>query len=156
LHEPTLGIPDFVPGIGGANIGVVIPTVGIIAGFAIAIPIAILLLGWVFKVSIVDRLLKPGGDDIPEPAINEGIKEVCEQAVINQPIKFDITDDSGIFNYERWPANYDDEAQARTNYVSHRGKDIHYTCPSTMGIDPRRNSRHRRQRLEDANRQLLQ
>jgi branched-chain amino acid transport system permease protein len=65
LHEPTLGIPDFVPGIGGANIGVVIPTVGIIAGFAIAIPIAILLLGWVFKVSIVDRLLKPGGDDIP-------------------------------------------------------------------------------------------
>ena len=31
----------------------------------ITIPIAIFLFGYVFKVSLVDRLLKPGGDDIP-------------------------------------------------------------------------------------------
>jgi len=65
LQEPTLGIPDFVPLIGGTDVGFSLPQIGIIAGFAVAIPIAIFLLGWVFKVSLVDRLLTPGGDDIP-------------------------------------------------------------------------------------------
>jgi branched-chain amino acid transport system permease protein len=64
-REPTLGIPDFVPLIGGANVGFSLSEIGLVAGFAVTIPIAIFLLGWVFKVSLVDRLLKPGGDDIP-------------------------------------------------------------------------------------------
>ena len=65
LQEPTLGFPDWVPLIGGANVGFSLPQIGIVAGFALTIPIAIFLLGWVFKVSLVDRLLTPGGDDIP-------------------------------------------------------------------------------------------
>ena len=58
--EPTLGIPDFVPLIGGLNVGFSFPAVGLLAGFALTIPIAILLLGYLFKVSLVDRLLEPG------------------------------------------------------------------------------------------------
>lgn len=64
-REPTLGVPDFVPLIGGVNVGFSIPSLGLLAAFAITIPIAIFLLGYVFKVSLVDRLLEPGGDDIP-------------------------------------------------------------------------------------------
>ncbi len=68
-QEPTVGIPDFIPLIGGANIGVALPSAGLpwglLIGFALTIPIAIFLLGYLFKVSLVDRLLQPGGDDIP-------------------------------------------------------------------------------------------
>lgn len=64
-RRPTLGIPDFVPLLGGLDVGTALPAWGIVAGFAITIPIAILLLGQVFKTSLVDRLLEPGGDDIP-------------------------------------------------------------------------------------------
>jgi branched-chain amino acid transport system permease protein len=65
LYEPTVGIPEFVPIIGGVDLGVAIPRIGIVAGFAVTVPLAIFLLGWVFKVSLVDRLLRPGGNDIP-------------------------------------------------------------------------------------------
>ncbi len=65
MREPTFGIPDYVPFIGGANVGFAFPSIGLIAAFALTIPIAIFLLGYVFKVSLVDRLLEPGGDDIP-------------------------------------------------------------------------------------------
>lgn len=64
-REPVFGIPDFVPFIGGANVGFSFPSVGLIVAFALTIPIAIFLLGYIFKVSLVDRLLEPGGDDIP-------------------------------------------------------------------------------------------
>lgn len=64
-REVVLGLPDFVPVVGGANLGFAVPAIGIVFGFALTIPIAIFLLGWVFKVSLVDRLLQPGGDDIP-------------------------------------------------------------------------------------------
>jgi branched-chain amino acid transport system permease protein len=64
-REVVLGFPDFVPVVGGANLGFAVPAIGIVFGFALTIPIAIFLLGWVFKVSLVDRLLQPGGDDIP-------------------------------------------------------------------------------------------
>jgi integrase len=49
------------------------------------------------KIPIVadaQRILDKYGSRAPkisEPAINEGIKEVCEKAVINQPIEVDIT-----------------------------------------------------------------
>ena len=62
---PTFGIPDFVPLIGGLNVGGKFPEIGLLAAFALTIPLMILLLGYFFKVSLVDRLLEPGGDDIP-------------------------------------------------------------------------------------------
>ncbi len=64
-YRPTLGLPDWVPLIGGTELAGPIADIGIIAAFAITLPIAILLLGYVFKVSLVDRLLTPGGDDLP-------------------------------------------------------------------------------------------
>ena len=64
-YRPTLGLPDWVPLVGGTELAGPLPEIGIVVAFAITIPIAILLLGWVFKVSLVDRLLTPGGDDIP-------------------------------------------------------------------------------------------
>ena len=64
-YRPTLGLPDWVPLVGGTELAGPLPEIGIIVAFAITIPIAIVLLGWVFKVSLVDRLLTPGGDDIP-------------------------------------------------------------------------------------------
>ncbi len=63
--QPTLGVPDWLPVIGGTALTGPLPEIGIIAAFAITIPIAILLLGYVFKATLVDRLLTPGGDDIP-------------------------------------------------------------------------------------------
>jgi branched-chain amino acid transport system permease protein len=64
-YRPTLGLPDWVPLIGGTAIAGPIAQIGIIAAFAITLPIAILLLGYLFKFTLVDRLLTPGGDDIP-------------------------------------------------------------------------------------------
>lgn len=67
--EPTIGIPDFVPLIGGANVGFALPAAGVpwglLIGAALTIPIVIFLLGYVFKKVLVDRLLEVGGDDIP-------------------------------------------------------------------------------------------
>lgn len=67
--EPTIGIPDFVPLIGGANIGTALPAAGLpwglLIGAALTVPIVIFLLGFLFKKVLVDRLLEPGGDDIP-------------------------------------------------------------------------------------------
>ena len=101
LQEPTLGIPDFVPIIGGANVAHPIPQIGIIAGFAITIPIAIFLLGWVFKVSLVDRLLKPGGDDIPLVIATIGlglfIREYVHHTFGATPQNFD-----SVFGNEVW------------------------------------------------------
>ena len=64
-QQPTLGVPDWVPLVGGTEVFGPLPEIGIVAAFVVTIPIAILLLGYVFKVSLVDRLLTPGGDDIP-------------------------------------------------------------------------------------------
>ena len=60
-----IGLPDWVPIVGGTELFGPIPEIGIVAAFVITIPIAIVLLGYLFKVSLVDRLLTPGGDDIP-------------------------------------------------------------------------------------------
>jgi branched-chain amino acid transport system permease protein len=64
-NQPVIGLPTWVPLIGGTEFFGPIPEIGIVAAFVITIPIAILLLGYLFKVSLVDRLLTPGGDDIP-------------------------------------------------------------------------------------------
>jgi branched-chain amino acid transport system permease protein len=64
-HRPTLGLPDWVPVLGGSAIGGPLPEIGILVAFALTIPLAVLVLGYLFKVSLVDRLLTPGGDDIP-------------------------------------------------------------------------------------------
>jgi branched-chain amino acid transport system permease protein len=64
-QRPTLGLPDWVPLVGGTAFGGPLPEIGILAAFVVTVPIAVLLFGYVFKVSLVDRLLKPGGDDIP-------------------------------------------------------------------------------------------
>jgi branched-chain amino acid transport system permease protein len=64
-QRPTLGFPDWIPLVGGTAFAGPLPEIGIIAAFVVTIPIAVLLFGYVFKVSLVDRLLKPGGDDIP-------------------------------------------------------------------------------------------
>ena len=64
-RRPTLGLPDWVPLVGGTAIGGPLPEMGIVVAFVLTIPLAVLVLGYVFKVSLVDRLLTPGGDDIP-------------------------------------------------------------------------------------------
>lgn len=64
-QRPTLGLPDWIPLVGGTAFAGPLPEIGILAAFVVTVPIAVLLFGYVFKVSLVDRLLKPGGDDIP-------------------------------------------------------------------------------------------
>jgi len=64
-QEPQLGAPDWVPLIGGTELLGPLPQIGIVLAAVITIPIAILLLGYVFNKSLVSRLLTPGGDDIP-------------------------------------------------------------------------------------------
>jgi branched-chain amino acid transport system permease protein len=64
-QRPTLGLPDWVPVAGGTAIGGPLPEMGILVAFVVTIPVAVLVLGYLFKVSLVDRLLTPGGDDIP-------------------------------------------------------------------------------------------
>lgn len=64
-QRPTLGLPDWVPVVGGTAVGGPLPEMGIVVAFALTIPLAVLVLGYLFKVSLVDRLLTPGGDDIP-------------------------------------------------------------------------------------------
>lgn len=99
--EPTFGIPDFVPLIGGANVGFAFPSIGLIAGFALAIPIAIFLLGYLFKVSLVDRLLEPGGNDIPLVIATIGlgllIREYVHEAWFATPQPF-----PSVFGSDVW------------------------------------------------------
>ena len=64
-QQPVIGIPDFIPLIGGTQLVGPIPQLGIIAAFAITVPLMIFLLGYVFKRTMVDQLLEPGGYDIP-------------------------------------------------------------------------------------------
>jgi branched-chain amino acid transport system permease protein len=64
-HNPTIGVPTWVPLVGGTAVGGPLPDIGVLAAFALTVPLAVLVLGYVFKVSLVDRLLTPGGDDIP-------------------------------------------------------------------------------------------
>jgi branched-chain amino acid transport system permease protein len=64
-QRPTLGLPEWVPVVGGAAVGGPLPEMGIVVAFVLTIPLAVLVLGYAFKVSLVDRLLTPGGDDIP-------------------------------------------------------------------------------------------
>ena len=64
-QQPVIGIPEFIPLIGGTQLVGPIPQLGIIASFAITVPLMIFLLGYVFKRTMVDQLLEPGGDDIP-------------------------------------------------------------------------------------------
>jgi branched-chain amino acid transport system permease protein len=64
-RRPTLGLPDWVPVVGGTAIGGPLPEMGIVLAFVLTIPLAVVFLGYVFKFSLVDRLLTPGGDDIP-------------------------------------------------------------------------------------------
>lgn len=64
-QRPTLGVPDWVPVVGGTAIGGPLPEVGVVVAFVVTIPLAVLVFGYLFKVSLVDRLLRPGGDDIP-------------------------------------------------------------------------------------------
>jgi len=64
-QRPTLGLPDWVPVVGGTAVGGPLPEMGILVAFVVTIPLAVLVLGYAFKVSLVDRLLTPGGDDIP-------------------------------------------------------------------------------------------
>jgi branched-chain amino acid transport system permease protein len=64
-QRPTLGLPDWLPVVGGTAVGGPLPEVGIVVAFVLTIPLAVLVLGYAFKTSLVDRLLTPGGDDIP-------------------------------------------------------------------------------------------
>lgn len=64
-QRPVIGIPDFIPLIGGIELVGPLPQTGIIAAFAVTTSLMIFLLGYVFKRSMVDQLLEPGGDDIP-------------------------------------------------------------------------------------------
>ena len=72
-QQPVIGIPDFVPLIGGTELVGPLPQMGIIAAFAITIPLMVFLLGYVFKRTMVDQLLAPGGDDIPSGDRNAGL-----------------------------------------------------------------------------------
>jgi branched-chain amino acid transport system permease protein len=78
-RRPVLGLPDWVPLIGGTTLTGPLPEIGIMAAFAITIPVAVLLLGYVFKVSLVDRLLTPGGDDIPLVVATLGLALVIRE-----------------------------------------------------------------------------
>jgi len=101
-REPTLGIPDFVPLIGGINAGFTIPPMGMLAAFAVTIPIAIFLLGYVFKVSLVDKLLQPGGDDIPLVIATIGVglflREYVHEAWIATPQGFPSVFGNKVWN----------------------------------------------------------
>ena len=99
--EPTLGLPDWVPVIGGTELAGPIPEIGIVAAFVVTIPIAILLLGYVFKVSLVDRLLTPGGDDIPLVIATLGLALVIREYL---RVEFGATPQQfpSVFGTEVW------------------------------------------------------
>jgi len=99
--QPTLGLPDWVPLIGGTAMGGPLPEIGVIAAFVLTIPLAVLALGYLFKVSLVDRLLTPGGDDIPLVIASLGlaltIREYLRVEFGARPQKFPST-----FGTARW------------------------------------------------------
>jgi branched-chain amino acid transport system permease protein len=99
--EPTMGLPDWFPVIGGTELAGPIPEIGIVAAFAVTIPIAILLLGYVFKVSLVDRLLTPGGDDIPLVIATLGLALVIREYL---RVEFGATPQQfpSVFGTEVW------------------------------------------------------
>jgi branched-chain amino acid transport system permease protein len=78
-HRPTLGLPDWVPLAGGTPVGGALPEMGILVAFALTVPLAVLVLGYLFKVSLVDRLLTPGGDDIPLVIASLGLALVIRE-----------------------------------------------------------------------------
>ncbi len=100
-NEPTLGLPDWVPVIGGTELVGPIPEIGIVAAFVVTIPIAILLLGYAFKSSLVDRLLTPGGDDIPLVIATLGLALVIREYL---RIEFGATPQQfpSVFGTEVW------------------------------------------------------
>jgi len=99
--QPTLGLPDWVPVVGGTAIGGPLPEMGIIVAFVLTIPLAVLVLGWLFKVSLVDRLLTPGGDDIPLVIASLGlalmIREYLRVEFGAAPKQFE-----SVFGNDRW------------------------------------------------------
>ena len=100
-NEPTLGLPDWVPVIGGTELVGPIPEIGIVAAFVVTIPIAIVLLGYAFKSSLVDRLLTPGGDDIPLVIATLGLALVIREYL---RIEFGATPQQfpSVFGTEVW------------------------------------------------------
>ena len=94
-------MPDWVPLVGGTELAGPLPEIGIIAAFVVTIPIAILLLGYVFKVSLVDRLLTPGGDDIPLVIATIGLGLVIREYL---RVEFGATPQQfpSIFGTEVW------------------------------------------------------
>jgi branched-chain amino acid transport system permease protein len=99
--EPTLGLPDWVPVVGGTAIVGPLPEMGIIVAFALTIPLAVLVLGWLFKVSLVDRLLTPGGDDIPLVIASLGLALVIREYL---RVEFGAAPKQfpSVFGNERW------------------------------------------------------
>jgi len=99
--RPTLGIPEWVPGIGGTALGGPLPELGIVLAFVVTIPLAVLVLGYLFKVSLVDRLLTPGGNDIPLVIASLGlaltIREYLRVEFGARPEKF-----PSVFGTDRW------------------------------------------------------
>jgi branched-chain amino acid transport system permease protein len=100
-ERPTIGLPDWVPAIGGTELAGPIPELGILVAFAITVPIAVLLLGYVFKVSLVDRLLTPGGDDIPLVIATIGLALVIREYL---RVEFGATPQQfpSVFGTEVW------------------------------------------------------
>lgn len=80
-RESIIGVPDWVPWIGGTELFGPLPMMGMVVAFAVTIPIAIFLFGYVFKVSLVDRLLVPGGDDIPLVIATLGLALILREYV---------------------------------------------------------------------------
>jgi branched-chain amino acid transport system permease protein len=78
-HRPTLGLPDWVPVVGGTPVGGALPELGILVAFALTVPLAVLVLGYLFKGALVDRLLTPGGDDIPLVIASLGLALVIRE-----------------------------------------------------------------------------
>jgi branched-chain amino acid transport system permease protein len=99
--QPTLGVPDWVPLVGGTAIGGPLPEMGTMVAFALTIPLAVLFLGWLFKVALVDRLLVPGGDDIPLVIASLGLALMIREYVRVEfgaaPKQF-----TSVFGNERW------------------------------------------------------
>jgi branched-chain amino acid transport system permease protein len=111
-HRPTLGLPDWVPVVGGTAIGGALPEIGVLAAFVVTIPLAVLVLGHLFKVALVDRLLTPGGDDIPLVIASLGlaltIREYLRVEFGARPEQFPSTFGTGRWRPGGIPVSADD------------------------------------------------
>jgi branched-chain amino acid transport system permease protein len=58
-RRPTLGLPDWVPVVGGTAIGGPLPEMGIVLAFVLTIPLAVFFLGYLFKFALVAPLASP-------------------------------------------------------------------------------------------------